>query len=86
MLRELLWYPGPKVETGGFALLSSTHVTQGKSANPGRLHGFSGSIKGSTAQFGSRVTYRNPLQVRMQVVPVCRLFIGMSNAAQHPLT
>ena len=26
------------------------------------------------------------LQVRMQVMPAGRLFIGMSNAAQHPLT
>jgi hypothetical protein len=26
------------------------------------------------------------LQVRMQVMPAGRLFIGMSSAAQHPLT
>jgi hypothetical protein len=30
--------------------------------------------------------YRDPLRVRMQVVPAGRLFIGMSNAAQHALT
>ena len=34
----------------------------------------------------TRDPYRDPLQVRMQVVPGGRLFIGMSNAAQHPLT